>query len=297
MTFTNFSEMIAEYDDVLDADTCKKIIDKFEYDNRKTKGVTNDDSASAEPKASIKKSTDLWISQWPEWAEYDEYFFKALSPHVKKYLVHIKEKLGDEIQSVNDLVDSGYQIQKTEPGEGYGWHSDDDYGPILDTIVMPIRGYRDSGTVLQARRLFTYMFYLNDDFEGGHTQFRVGGGKDGIFDVKPKTGKLVCFPASWYFYHRGDIVTEGTKYVCTGWLSDHVTAYTNDTTGISDKWIKSARDSGRKMALQFNQNTGRLEISDDLNKEKQRNDTFKGMYPSLNELETIVDESTQDRGI
>ena len=160
MTFTNFSEMIAEYDDVLDADTCKKIIDKFEYDNRKTKGVTNDDSASAEPKASIKKSTDLWISQWPEWAEYDEYFFKALSPHVKKYLVHIKEKLGDEIQSVNDLVDSGYQIQKTEPGEGYGWHSDDDYGPILDTIVMPIRGYRDSGTVLQARRLFTYMLSL-----------------------------------------------------------------------------------------------------------------------------------------
>ena len=38
MTFTNFSEMIAEYDGVLDADTCKKIIDKFEYDNRKTKG-------------------------------------------------------------------------------------------------------------------------------------------------------------------------------------------------------------------------------------------------------------------
>ena len=141
------------------------------------------------------------------------------------------------------------------------------------------------------------MFYLNDDFEGGHTQFRVGGGKDGIFDVKPKTGKLICFPASWYFHHRGDIVTKGTKYVCTGWLSDHVTAFTNDTTGISDKWIKAARDSGRKMALQFNQNTGRLEISDDLNREKRNNDTFKGMYPKLSELDTIVDESTQDRGI
>ena len=30
MTFTNFSEMVAEYDNVLDADTCKKIIEKFE---------------------------------------------------------------------------------------------------------------------------------------------------------------------------------------------------------------------------------------------------------------------------
>ena len=297
MTFTNFSEMIAEYDNVLDPDVCKKIIDKFEYDNRKTRGMTNDDSSVGEPQQSIKKSTDLWISQWPEWEKYDRAFFDALSPYVKTYLQYIKNKLGDEIQSVNDLVDSGYQIQRTDLGEGYGWHSDDDYGPILDTIVMPIRGYRDSGTVLQARRLFTYMFYLNDDFEGGHTQFRVGGGKDGIFDVKPKTGKLICFPASWYFHHRGDIVTKGTKYVCTGWLSDHVTAFTNDTTGISDKWIKAARDSGRKMALQFNQNTGRLEISDDLNREKRNNDTFKGMYPKLSELDTIVDESTQDRGI
>ena len=40
----------------------------------------------------------------------------------------------------------------------------------LDTIVFPKR-YRDSGTV-SARRLFTH-FYLNDDFGGGFTQFRV----------------------------------------------------------------------------------------------------------------------------
>ena len=294
---TNFADMIVEYDDVIPADKCKEIIDKFEYDNRKSQGITASDTEGKAIENSIKRSTDLWISQWPEWQEEDKLFFDALSPHVKKYLLYIKQKLGDEIQSVNDLVDSGYQIQRTDAGEGYGWHSDDDYGPILDTIVMPIRGYRDSGTVLQARRLFTYMFYLNDDFEGGHTQFRVGGGKDGIFDVKPKTGKLICFPASWYFHHRGDIVTKGTKYVCTGWLSDHVSTFSCDTTSVSEKFRNDARSAGRKMLLQFNQNTGRLEISDDLNKEKRNNDTFKGVYPKLSELDTIVDETTQNRGI
>ena len=90
MTFTNFSEMVAEYDNVLDADTCKKIIEKFEYDNRKTRGMTNDDSQTEKPRESIKRSTDLWISQWPEWEPEDKLFYEALAPYVKKYLLHIK---------------------------------------------------------------------------------------------------------------------------------------------------------------------------------------------------------------
>ena len=93
------------------------------------------------------------------------------------------------------------------------------------------------------------------------------------------------------------MVTKGSKYICTGWLSDHVTAFTTDTTGVSYKWIDAARESGRKMALQFDHNTGRIEISDDLQRNKRNSDTFKGMYPSLNELDTIVDETTQNRGI
>ena len=33
MMVTNFADMIAEYDNVLKPEDCKKIIDKFEYDN------------------------------------------------------------------------------------------------------------------------------------------------------------------------------------------------------------------------------------------------------------------------
>ena len=90
---------------------------------------------------------------------------------------------------------------------------------------------------------------LNDDFDGGHTQFRVGGHNNDILNVAPKTGKLICFPASWYFYHRGETVTKGSKYVCTGWLSDHVTTFSNDTTGISPNFRETARKAGRKMLL------------------------------------------------
>ena len=186
-----------------------------------------------------------------------------------------------------NLVDSGYQIQRTNTGEGYNWHADDDVSPILDTIVFPLRGYRDSGTVMSARRLFTYMFYLNDDFGGGFTQFRVGGNNNDILNVAPKQGKLICFPASWYFHHRGDVVTKGSKYVCTGWLSDHVTTFSNDTTSLSEKYRNDARSAGRKMLLQFNENTGRIEMDDDMKKENAKSDTFEGMYPKLSDLDTI----------
>ena len=92
---TNFADMIVEYDDVIPADKCQEIIEKFEYDHRKSAGITASDTEGQSDGTSIKKSTDLWISQWPEWAKYDQYFFKSLSPYVKKYLTHIKEKLGD----------------------------------------------------------------------------------------------------------------------------------------------------------------------------------------------------------
>ena len=294
---TNFSEMIVEYDDVIPADKCKEIIDKFEYDNRKSQGITASDTEGKAIENSIKRSTDLWISQWVEWEKWDEYFFKALSPYVKKYLLHVKEKLGDVVQSKGELVDSGYQIQRTNTGEGYGWHADDDVSPILDTIVFPLRGYRDSGTLLCARRLFTYMWYLNDDFGGGQTQFRVGGNNNDIFSVAPKQGKLICFPASWYFHHRGDTVTNGSKYVCTGWLSDHVSTFSCDTTSVSEKFRNDARSAGRKMLLQFNENTGRIEMDNDMKKENAKSDTFRGMYPKLSDLDTITDQTMQDRGV
>ena len=113
MMVTNFADMIAEYDGVLKPEDCKKIIDKFEYDNRKSKGITSEESGTES--TGIKKSTDLWISQWEDWRAEDELFFKALNPYVKTYLKFIKERLGDEVECTkSELVDSGYQIQRTQ---------------------------------------------------------------------------------------------------------------------------------------------------------------------------------------
>lgn len=50
----------------------------------------------------------------------------------------------------------------------------------------------------------TFIMYLNDDFDGGHTDF--------VWEsIQPKTGSVLVFPHR--LNHQGSAVTSGTKYV------------------------------------------------------------------------------------
>ena len=61
-------------------------------------------------------------------------------------------------------------------------------------------------------RVITFIWYLNNVEEGGETEFW----KD--YNIKPTTGKLVLFPASWTFPHRGKMPISDDKYIITGWI-------------------------------------------------------------------------------
>ena len=57
---------------------------------------------------------------------------------------------------------------------------------------------------------FTFLIYLNDDFEGGQTNFYNDEG-DLLHSVAPKTGSALVF---WHpMLHEGAIVDKGRKYV------------------------------------------------------------------------------------
>jgi hypothetical protein len=58
----------------------------------------------------------------------------------------------------------------------------------------------------------TYIWYLNDVNEGGETI---------IWDnhkIKPTTGKLLLFPATWTYPHSGLMPISNDKYIITGWI-------------------------------------------------------------------------------
>ena len=88
------------------------------------------------------------------------------------------------------------KVQKTPAGGGYHvWHD-------------------ENTTMSHCTRKVVWMFYLNDDFKGGETEFLYYHKR-----IVPKKGTLLLWPAGMTHAHRGGLVTEGMKYVVTGWFN------------------------------------------------------------------------------
>jgi len=89
------------------------------------------------------------------------------------------------------------RLYRYDIGQQFDWHRD---------------GYfeRPNGE----RSQFTFMVYLNDDFEGGATSFSDDGfgfGTSGTLRITPAKGMALLFHHP--IPHRGDPVTAGRKYV------------------------------------------------------------------------------------
>src|SRR5450432_1726733 len=67
--------------------------------------------------------------------------------------------------------------------------------------------------------LFTFLIYLNDDFEGGETTFFLPSWREGVlnaYPVRPVMGSVLMFPhgnANGALLHEGTGVRKGKKYV------------------------------------------------------------------------------------
>ena len=180
---------------------CRATIQKFVNDPNRVQGrVVNKDVKD------IKKSTDLYISEFSSWKKEDEILYKSLSDALLEYRKYLDEKLslkkletrGGGIQQINPYIseqigDTGYQIQETLPNSFYDWHHD---------------FYMQN----ENPRAITFIWYLNTINEGGYTEFFDGT------KIQPEEGKIVLFPSTWTHYHRGYPPVNQKKYICTGWI-------------------------------------------------------------------------------
>ncbi len=85
-----------------------------------------------------------------------------------------------------------FRYYRYEPGQQFDWHRDGSFVRSDDELS-----------------LLTLMFYLNDECEGGTTDFMFVADKE--LHVVPQTGMGLVF--SHPFYHRGAPVEAGKKYV------------------------------------------------------------------------------------
>ena len=181
------------YDNVIPNNKCREIINRFEADNRHHQGMT-----AGGVNKNVKNSLDLFVTDLNDWKDIDDLFKDLIQHLIIQYSTHLKNSSNlisfTENKQIpiapaltSNVRDVGYQVQKTNPDEGYVWHSDYEIGRIL-----------------------TFILYLNT-VEEGWTQFYNGD------QVSPQAGRCIMFPATWTYYHQG-YPPKQTKYIMTGWV-------------------------------------------------------------------------------
>jgi len=122
---------------------------------------------------------------------------------IKKIILKVCKLTNMNFKNVEDL-----QVVKYEKGGFYKTHYD-------DSISQKNKN--------RTYRVFTFLMYLNDDYEGGQTKFPKIN-----FTVQPKKNSAVFFhnldDSKLYFneysLHGGLPVKKGTKYVANIWIHD-----------------------------------------------------------------------------
>ena len=86
------------------------------------------------------------------------------------------------------------KLKKIPPGGGFhSWHY-------------------ENGSYISAPRSFVIQVYLNDEFDGGETEFLYQNLRE-----EAVTGDVIIFPAGFTHTHRGNPPIGGTKYIATTW--------------------------------------------------------------------------------
>ena len=215
------------WNNALSDDFCDHLIEKFEEEDKKGncgKGRTiADDIDDGTPLTNIKQSTDFAISDSKEWEEEDHFLHKTLTSMIHQYqdyvtnaipLIHTPigfvdtppqrvNLIGHVGCNKNGVTDTGFQMQRTQPHHGYGWHH--------DFWASNVNGIR----------ILTFIFYLNTVREGW-TQFYHGD------QIQPQKGRVMLFPSSATYYHQGYPPLD-TKYIITGWLHKQI----SDDIGVT----------------------------------------------------------------
>jgi len=176
----NVLNFLLQIDNVLPITTCNQLIKLFE---------------ESEHKIRLKRGG------YPNW---NNLFLSIHHPEVDQKLSHTflevahkyQEWLGEygKCYTSTEFVLEGSNIKKYVGG------TDDMYKIHADVA--------DIGT---SHRFLAFLFYLNDDFEGGETIFY----PDCV--IRPKKGSVLVFPPYWMFPHEGTPVIKGEKYIMSNY--------------------------------------------------------------------------------
>tara|TARA_B110000285_G_C15064240_1_gene584179 strand:- start:825 stop:1400 length:576 start_codon:yes stop_codon:yes gene_type:complete len=186
-------DFVYESENFLTKEYCDHLIKKVKSEGNAVKGMT---AGGFQPHIKLNDDVCLVHDQilWKSELDFMQDKSKEALNKYKKHL--IDNKLYNQVESnhfFNGVRINAPQVQISRTDGFYRWHMD-----------SALNG---------CRRIMAYIIYLNDMDEGS------GGSTDFLGkSVKPKAGKLLMFPTTWTYLHRGKKVEKGTKYILAGFM-------------------------------------------------------------------------------
>ena len=180
--------LIRVYDDVVDEESCERMIKMFE-DSNDTQPVKLDDGDNS------ISFTQLIMVEHKEWESVQAGMLEVFQDYIMRYNIDVSlkskqwpETYGYEAIRMKRYLDNDY----------------DRFDPHVDVLNYET-----------ARRFLAFFIYLNDVEEGGETEF-VNLYKPGTyvpFKVEAKRVRLLMFPPLWPWYHAGRKPISNNKYI------------------------------------------------------------------------------------
>ena len=183
---------IGIYDNYILPEECNKAIKLYENQNKFNNTF---DRMIFEKQSILQKQDKLFFAE----NNNIDVWWESLKPMIINFEMaweNYKKNTGAGDAYGTPFYFTSLKIQKTLPTEGYHvWH------------VEHQKGYENEP------RAFVFSIYLNDIEEGGETEFLHFSKR-----VKPKTGRIVIWPAGFPYVHRGNPPLSGEKYILTSWM-------------------------------------------------------------------------------
>jgi hypothetical protein len=190
----NINNFIGVYDNYITKEECNKAIKLYEEQNK----FNNTLNRISFEKSSILQKQD---QQYFAGSNNIDVWWETLKSMMLNFDLawnHYCQNTGARAAYSQDqkFFYTCLKIQKTLPTEGYHvWHVEHGKGFEIEP------------------RAFVFSIYLNDVEEGGETEFLHFSKR-----VKPKTGRIVIWPAGFPYLHRGNPPLSGEKYILTSWM-------------------------------------------------------------------------------
>ena len=184
----DLKDYIVSYDDALDINTCKTIIEYFNEDHD---SVTRYDAEMC-GFSCLNLTDEVEVKKNSKWEPINNQVIQSIKSCAEKYMKEVDcERYWPRQNSLEQVKINKYQFK-----------TDDRFDRHIDV-----------GDHNSARRFLTYVMYLNDVEEGGATYFNTVD-----VEIPAKCGRVLMFPSTWTFPHTYVAPKNVDKYAISTYL-------------------------------------------------------------------------------